>query len=95
MKVSFSKDAKEFILNNKKFIAKDNPKVAKRYTKKFISRIINMLNFPNIGKVNMVFDDENIREISLDGMKIIYKKYPNSVVVLMVYRYINFDESTL
>jgi len=95
MKVSFSKDAKEFLLNNKGFIAEDNPRAAKLYTEKLIHRIVDMLQFPNIGKVNLVFDDDTIREISLDGMKIIYKKYTNSVVVLMVYRNINFDESSL
>jgi len=95
MKISFSKEAKGFLLNNKKFIAQDNPRVAKSYTEKLIQRIVKMLQFPNIGKVNLVFDDESIREISLDGMKVIYKKYPNSVVILMVYRNINFDESSL
>lgn len=95
MKVSFSKDAKDFLLSNKKYISKDNPTVARSYTEKLINRIVDMLQFPNIGKINTIFDNESIREISLDGMKIIYKKYPNSVVVLMVYRYINFDELKL
>lgn len=95
MRVSFSKDAKEFILNNKKFIAQDNPHAARTYTEKLINRITDMLKFPDIGKVNVVFDDTSIREISLDGMKIIYKKFPKNVVVLMVYRYVDFDESTL
>ncbi|MCD6259385.1 MAG: hypothetical protein J7J31_07260 [Helicobacteraceae bacterium] len=54
-----------------------------------------MLEYPYIGKVNATFDDETIREIVLDGMKIIYKIYPNSVAVLMIYRYIDFDESDI
>ena len=54
MRVSFSKDAKEFILKNKKFIAQDNPRAARTYTEKLINRITDMLQFPDIGKVNVV-----------------------------------------
>ncbi len=95
MTVNFSKDAKDFLFNNQSYIAKDSPTIAKRYTVKLIQRIVEMLQFPNIGKINAVFDDDSIREITLDGMKIIYKKFPKSVTVLMVYRYIDFDESQL
>lgn len=54
-----------------------------------------MLQHPYVGKVNTTFDDETIREIVLDGIKIIYKIYPKSVVVLMIYRYIDFNESNI
>ena len=54
-----------------------------------------MLQHPYIGKINATFDDESIREIILDGMKIIYKIYPNSIGVVMIYKYINLDESNL
>ena len=54
-----------------------------------------MLQHPYIGKVNTTFDDESIREIILDGMKIIYKIYPNSIGVVMIYKYIDLDESKL
>ena len=54
-----------------------------------------MLQYPYIGKVNATFDDESIREIILDGMKIIYKIYPKSVAVVMIYKYIDLDESNI
>jgi plasmid stabilization system protein ParE len=95
MKVNFSKDTKEFILNLKQYISKDSPARAKQYTIKFVSRITDMLQYPYIGKVNATFDDELIREIVIDGMKIIYKIYPKSVGVLMIYKYIDFDESDI
>ncbi|KIM10768.1 MAG: hypothetical protein KU37_08530 [Sulfuricurvum sp. PC08-66] len=95
MIVKFTADAKAFLFKNRDFIAKDNLTQANAYTASLIKRVVSMLQFPNIGKINAVFDDESIREIALDGMKIIYKIYPNSIVVLMVYRYINFDESQL
>lgn len=95
MKVNFSKDSKEFLLNTKNYISLDNPIAAKQYIAKLIKRIVNMLQFPNIGKINTTFDDNSIREITLDGIKIIYKIAPKSITVLMVYRYIDFNESTL
>lgn len=95
MLVSFTKDAKTFLFNNHNYIAKDNPTAVKEYTAKLIKRIVDMLQTPNIGKINAVFDNDTIREITLDGMKVIYKKYPKNAVVLMVYRSINFDESQI
>ncbi len=95
MKVNFSKDSKEFILNTQNYISLDNPTVAKQYITKLIKRIDRILQFPNIGKINTTFDDKLIREITLDGIKIIYKIGPKSITVLMAYRYIDFNESTL
>ncbi len=95
MKVNFSKDSKDFILDLKRYIAKDNPRRAKQYAVKLISRITKMLQYPYVGKVNSTFNDESIRDIVIDGMKIIYKIYPKSVGVLMIYKYIDFDESGL
>ncbi|MCD6173014.1 MAG: hypothetical protein J7J96_04380 [Sulfurimonas sp.] len=46
-------------------------------------------------KINATFDDESIREIILDGMKIIYKIYPKSVGIVMIYKYTDLDESNL
>ena len=95
MKVNFSHDSKEYIFKLKAHISLDNPARAKSYTIKLVSRIKEMLEYPYIGKVNATFDDEAVREIILDGIKIIYKIYPNSVVVVMIYRYIDFNESDI
>jgi plasmid stabilization system protein ParE len=95
MKVNFSQDSKEFIFKLKSHISKDNPAIAKSYIMKLVSRIRDMLQHPYIGKINATFDNENIREIVLDGMKIIYKIYPNSIGIVMIYKYIDFDESNL
>ena len=95
MKVNFSHESKEFIFKLKGHIALDNPSRAKSYTIKLVSRIKDMLQHPYIGKVNATFDDESIREVILDGIKIIYKIYPNSVAVVMIYRYIDFNESDI
>jgi plasmid stabilization system protein ParE len=95
MKINFSHDSKEFLFKLKSHISKNNPSRAKSYIIKLISRIRDMLQHPYIGKVNATFDDENIREIILDGMKVIYKIYQKSVGVVMIYKYIDLDESNL
>lgn len=95
MQINFSNDSKEFIFKLKEHITLDNPQRAKLYTTKLVSRIKDMLQYPYIGKVNLTFDDESIREIVLDGIKIIYKIYPKSIGVVMIYRYIDVDESKL
>lgn len=95
MKINFSHDSKEFIFKLKSHIALDNPSRAKSYTIKLVLWIKEMLQYPYIGKVNATFDDESIREIILDGMKIIYKIYPKSVAVVMIYKYIDLDESNI
>ena len=92
MKINFSNDSKNFILNLKEYISQDNPKKAKEYTANLVTRITQMLQYPYIGKVNTTFDDASIREIVIDGMKVIYKIYPKSVGILMIYKYIDFDE---
>ena len=95
MKINFSHDSKEFIIHLKNHISKDNPSRAKQYTMNLVLRIQDMLQYPHIGKINATFDDELIREIILDGMKIIYKIYPKSVSILVIYKYIDIDESNI
>jgi len=95
MRVNLSHDSKEFIFKLKSHIAKDNPSRAKSYTMNLVTRIKDMLQYPYIGKVNTTFDNESIREIVLDGIKVIYKIYPSSVGVVMMYRYIDFNEEDI
>ena len=84
MKVNFSHDSKEFIFKLKSHISKDNPSRAKSYTTKLVSRIRDMLQHTYIGKVQATIDNKNIREIILDGMKIIYMIYQNSVDIVII-----------
>jgi len=95
MNVNFSHDAKEFIFKLKEHISINSLSRARQYTVKLVSRIRDMLQHPYIGKINTTFDDESIREIVVDGMKVIYKIYPNSIAIVMIYKYIDLDESKL
>lgn len=92
MKINFSKDSKEFLLQQKSFIARDNPKTAKKYINNLVERIVKMLQYPNIGKINQIFNNPSVREIVINGFKIIYKIQVKTVTVLMIYKHIDFDE---
>ncbi|NIM16344.1 MAG: type II toxin-antitoxin system mRNA interferase toxin, RelE/StbE family [Candidatus Aminicenantes bacterium] len=95
MRVRFTRTAKEQLIEIKSYIAKNNPQIASKHIKKITDRTKKMLTFPYIGKVNAVYNREDIREIIIEGYKIIYQVKPPEIFVLMIYKNIDFDESNL
>ncbi len=93
--IRFSKDAREYLKEQQAFIAIDNPKQAKKYILKLVRRIETLLSFPHIGKVNLTYKDESIREIFVEGYKIIYKLEDHHILVLIIYKRIDIDEFSL
>lgn len=55
------------------YIAQDSPKYADRMMDKIIGRVDVLINFPELGKKVLEFDDENIRELIEGGYRIIYR----------------------
>ncbi|MCK4765684.1 MAG: type II toxin-antitoxin system RelE/ParE family toxin, partial [Candidatus Aminicenantes bacterium] len=84
MQVSFSGTAKEQLAVIKSYIAKDNPGRAVKHIKKLIDRIKRILEFPYIGRMNTVYNREDIREIVIEGYKVIYQIRAESIIVLVV-----------
>jgi len=95
VKINFSKKSKTYLKEIKSHISKNSSTLALDYVSKLIHRIVKMLQYSKIGKINTVYNDENIRELFLDGYKIIYKINPNSILVLMIYKNIDYDEKDL
>ena len=95
MKIEFSEDTRAYLKDQKKFISKDSPARAKKYIINLVDRIEKLLAFPYIGKVNTTYKVEMIREIFIDGYKIIYKIETNMIYVLVIYKQIDLDESTI
>lgn len=95
MRIDYSKEAKNELIAIKNFIAENSPFNAVEYTQELVKRINSMLEFPNIGKINRTFARVDIRELFIDGYKIIYKIEENRIVVLILYKYINFDEKKI
>mgnify|MGYP000042567962 CR=1 FL=1 len=93
MRLIYSQEAKEQLKNIKEYISKDNKDVARQYLLKIKSKLEILEDYPYIGKVNATFNIENIREFVVFGHKIIYKINQNSIYVMAIYKYIDFDET--
>lgn len=62
----------------------------------FLKQKLEMLiTYPYIGKINPTMNNNNIRDYSVFGYKVIYKINSKSVLILAIYKHIDFDEETL
>ncbi len=95
MKIIYSAEVKIQLQNIKEFIALNNKKRAISYLKKIKEKIEILAKYPYIGKVNPTMDNANIREFVILGYKVIYKINENSLTVLAIYKYIDFDEDSI
>jgi len=95
MKIIYAKEVKKQLQNIKEFIALDNKRRAIDYLKKIKEKIEILGKYPYIGKVNVTMDSANIREFVILGYKVIYKINENSITILAIYKYIDFDEEGL
>ena len=95
MRIRFSKTAKEQLHEVKSYIARDNPQVASQHIKKIIDRTKKVLSSPYIGKVNAVYNREDIRETVIEEYKTIYQIKPPHIIILVVYKNIDFDETSM
>jgi plasmid stabilization system protein ParE len=87
--------AKEQLVNIKEYISKSSPRSARDYLIKIKSKIKLLASYPHIGKINSTLDIENIRDFVVFGYKIIYKINKDNILILAIYKYIDFDESKL
>jgi toxin ParE1/3/4 len=95
MRIRFSETAKKQLKSIKSYIARDNPQIASRHINKIIERTKKMLSSPYIGKVNPVYNREDIRETVIEGYKTIYQIKPPHIIVLVIYKNIDFDETSM
>ena len=52
-------------------------------------------DYPYIGKVNTTMNLRYIRDFVVFGYKIIYKINIKTIVILAIYKYIDFDENSI
>jgi plasmid stabilization system protein ParE len=95
MKIFYSKQAKEQLFAIKEFISLDNKKKAIEYLKRIKNKIEILSNYPYIGKRNASFNLNNIRDFIVFGYKVIYKINKKSIIILAIYKYIDFDEKSI
>ena len=95
MTINFSKSSKNYLADIKVYISKDSPQRASSHISNLINRIKELLAYPKIGKINKIYNDENIREIFIEGYKIIYKINAHSILILMIYKNIDYNEKEI
>lgn len=79
----------------KAYIAKESPSIAASHLRQIKQKIELLIDFPYLGRANTTFGIESIRDLVVLGYKIIYKIESDAIVVLTVYRYVDFDERRL
>lgn len=68
--------ARDQLRDVKAYISNDNRVAASKHVKRVIERIKKILEYPFIGKSNVVYNQEDIREIAVEGYKVIYQSRP-------------------
>ncbi len=95
MKIVYSSLTKEQLYNIKEYISLDNKKNAIIFLSKIKNKIEILATYPYLGKINTTFNLDNIRDFVIFGYKIIYKINKESILILSIYKYIDFDENSL
>ncbi|RLA06277.1 MAG: hypothetical protein DRQ51_09865 [Gammaproteobacteria bacterium] len=95
IKIIYTKQSLKHLQQIKEFISKNNPQNANNFLLKIKQQIELLVEFPQIGKVNLTMNHENIRDYVVQGYKIIYKINDNNILIIAVYKNTNFDESIL
>lgn len=95
MKIYYSEQSKKQLYCIKEYIAKDNKDIAAKYLLKIKEKIELIGKYPYVGKMNSSMNLEYIRDFIVYGYKVIYKLNKKSILILAVYKYIDFDENEL
>lgn len=95
MKIIYTKQAQTQLKAIKTFIAKDNLTAATTHLLQIKSKIELLADFPFIGQINPILNKQAVRDWVILGYKVIYKVSENQLVILAIYKNIDFDESTL
>ncbi len=95
IKLRYTGQARQHLKDIKEHIAKSNQRNASNHLVQIKNKIELVGKFPFIGKVNTTMNIETIRDYIVLGYKVIYKINKNSITVLAVYKYIDFDETLL
>lgn len=95
MKIIYSIQAKKQLYSIKEYVALDSRKNAIEYLSKIKNKIEILSSYPYIGKINSTFNLDYIRDFVVFGYKIIYKINKENILILAIYKYIDFDETTI
>ena len=97
MKVTWTEQAWERLLEIERFVARDDPRAAARLVDKLIDRGDALAEFPERGRRLPEIPESGLRELIVDNDRIVYRRSKKGVEVVTVFeghRLLRSDELT-
>ena len=97
MKVNWTEQAWERLLEVERFIARDDPRAASRFVDKLIDRGEGLAKLPERGRRLPELPKSGLRELIVGNYRLVYRRTPEAVEVLTVFeghRLLRPDELT-
>ena len=85
MKVSWSPESLNRLIEIEAFIAEDNASKAIEFTDYIVSKSSIIMENPEIGRVVPEFSDPKLRELILKGYRMVYRIGENRIEILTVF----------
>jgi len=84
MKIIWSPQAVDDLVENNKFIARDNPETAKAIVNNIYESRIRIKEFPTQGRIVPEINQKDIREIIFGNYRIIYQIETKRILILTI-----------
>jgi addiction module RelE/StbE family toxin len=97
MKVVWTEQALERLIEIERFVSRDDPKAAARLVDTLIDRGDSLTRYPRRGRRLPELPESGLRELVVDNYRIVYRRTPKTVEVLTVFerhRLLRSDELT-
>ena len=85
MKVIWSKESLDRLIEIEEFIAEDNPEKAAKFTDFILSKSFLVEENPRIGRMVPEFSDPDIRELIIKGYRLVYRIVKDRINFLTVF----------
>ncbi len=85
MKIIWTKKAQNQLLSIEEFIAKDNLKVAAKFTDELLTLAETLIEFPEKGRIVPELSQKNIRELLHKNYRIVYLINRNSIEIVTIF----------
>ena len=85
MKVTWTEQAWQRLLEIERFIARDDPRAAARLVDKLIDRGDALAEYPEQGRRLPEIPESGLRKLIVDNYRIVYRRTPKAVEVLTVF----------
>src|SRR5262245_34381909 len=83
-KLLWSEQARQDLLDIRRYISRDNPRAASAFVNRLRRAAGRLRDFPEAGAVLAELDDPEVREIVHDGYRVVYRYAPKTVRILTV-----------